>query len=454
MVNPLARGGRVLMRAARRFRADEAMTRAAALTFTTLLSLVPFLAVFFAILSGFGTFFQTEARLEAFLLRHLLPSSAAAAIQYLTRFTQQTGTVGLIGFVALLAIALFLLNGVETAFRRIYRLPEGRSVRQRLLSYWTMLTVAPLLLGLSIYVSAAARRLAPLAESAGLPGGGVLYLSSVVAPLLIAWGAFALAYLVLPATPVRLRAAAAGGLVAAVLWEAGKTAFDLYIRHLALFEQLYGAVAVVPIFLVWVDLTWVIVLFGAEVAYCAQHPEPGPADVRPDRPHPTPGPLAARVFWVVAREFAASRGRPTVEAVADELKAEPEAVSAAVTRLEEAGLVARVFDPADADDPRRLLPARPLAEVTVAEVVRAGEAAGRRFAEWAEAGSPVLGLLAAAEAEAATLLEGATYGTLVERWRARQEPEGPEEASRELASARIEMPDAAQTGTGGVERHV
>ncbi len=447
MVNPLACSGRVLARAARRFGADEAMTRASALTFITLLSLVPFLAVVFAIFSGFGTFFEPEARLEAFLLHHLLPSSAAAAIQYLTLFTQQTAAVGLIGSVALLAIALLLLNGVETAFRRIYRLPQGRSIRQRLLSYWTMLTVAPLLLGLSIYVSGAARRLAPLAESAGLSGAAVLYVSSVVAPLLITWGAFTLAYLVLPATQVRLRAAAAGAFVAAVLWEAGKTAFDLYVRHLTLFEQLYGAVAVVPIFLVWVDLTWVIVLFGAEVAYCAQHPESGPADVRPDRPRPAPGPLAARVFWAAAREFAASRRRPTLEAVADELAAEPEAVEHAVARLEEAGLVARVLDPADADEPPGLLPARPLAEVTVAEAVRAGEAAGGGFAEGTEAGSPVLGLLAAAEVEAATILEGATYGALVEQWRAGQARGGPEAAPGDLPAARAETPDATRPET-------
>lgn len=443
MLRSLARGGGVLARGARRFLADDALTRAAALTYTTLLSLVPFLAVFFALLAAFGTFFRTEARLEAFLLEHLLPSSASAAIEYLTRFTKQTTAVGVIGFLFLLLTALLLLNAIEAAFRHIYRLPEGRSIRQRLLSYWTMLTVAPLLLGLSIYVSGRLRRLAPLVESAGL--SGAVYLWSYVGPLLITWGAFTLAYFVLPAAPVRLRAAASGAFVAAVLWEVAKGAFDWYVLHYASFERLYGTLALIPIFLIWINLTWMIVLFGAEVAYCAQHPDPGPLDARADRPRPAPGALAARVFWVVAREFVASRGRPAVEAVADELKADPEAVERAVSRLEEAGLVARALDPADADESPGLLPARPLAEVTVSQAVRAGEAAGGGLAEGTEPGSPVLGLLAAADAEAAAILGGSTYGALVEQWRAGQAPPGREPALRgpEAATAAPEASASA-----------
>ncbi len=418
MSNPLSRAARLLVRAVRRFGTDDGMIRAAALSYTTLLSLVPFLAVFFALLSAFGRFIRTEARLEAFLLAHLLPSSASAATEYLTRFTRNTAAIGVIGFVFLLLTALLMLNAIETAFRHIYRLPEGRSIRQRLLSYWTMLTVSPLLLGLSIYVSGTARRLGPLAESAGLVGA--VYLWSYLTPLFITWGAFTLAYLVLPATSVRLRAAAAGAFVAALLWEIAKAAFDWYIRQYASFERLYGALALVPIFLLWINLSWIIILLGAEVAFCVQYPEPDPAGDRPAGGRPAPGPLAARLFWIVARDFAAGRGRPTAEAIAGELQVDVEAVESAAARLERAGLVARVPDPADADAPAGFLPARPLASVTVAEVVRAGEVPGGGLAEGAESGSPVLGLLAAAEVEASAVLEGATYGALAEQWRASQ----------------------------------
>jgi membrane protein len=205
--------------------------------------------------------------------------------------------------------------------------------------------------------------------------------------------------------------------VAAALFEAAKAGFDWYVRSFASFEKVYGAVALVPIFLVWLNLTWLVVLFGAEVAYCAQHPEVAPADERRARPRVSPGPLAARVLWVVARDFATGRPRPTVDAVADELGADPDAVAAAVAALEVEGLLARVLDPADGDGSPGLLPARPLAGVTVGDAVRAGERSGGGRAEGGEADSPVLGLLAAAEAEASRRLEGATYAALVAGWR-------------------------------------
>jgi membrane protein len=454
----LAGAGRLLARAAGRFRSDDPLTRAAALTYTTLLSLVPFLAVFFAVLSAFGTFLGTESRLEAFLLRHLLPGSASAAIGHLTRFTEKTAAVGAIGFVALLLTALLLLDAIETAFRRIYRLPEGRSIRQRLLSYWTMLTVAPVLLGLSIYVSGSASRLSPMLKVAGVERAVHAWalVWQFLLPLAISWGAFTVAYLVLPATGVRPRAAAGGALVAAVLFEAAKAGFDWYVRSFASFEKLYGAVALVPIFLVWVNLTWLIVLFGAEVAYCSQHPEVTPADERRARPRASPGPLAARVLWVVARDFAAGRRRPTAEAVADELGADADAVAAAVAALEAEGLVARVLDPADGDGSPGLLPARPLAGVTVADAVRAGERAGGGRAEGSEADSPVLGLLVAAEAEASTRLEGESYAGLVARWHeASAEPAGsappyragaPHDRSAEASLRRAGVPTGSPEG--------
>ncbi len=420
----LDRTGRLLARAARRFRADDAPTRAAALTFRTLLSLVPFLAVFFAILAGFGPFVRTEARFESFLLEHLLPGTAQTAITHLTRLTQKTTAVGTIGFVALLATSLLLLSAIEDAFRHIHRLPEGRSLRQRLLSYWTTLTVAPLLFGVSIYLSGAATRLSPLLVPVGLLE--VLRSSTLLwaylVPLLVSTGAFTLGYLVLPATSVRLVPALTGGVAAGFLWETGKAGFDWYVRHFTSFEQIYGALALVPIFLLWVQLTWLIVLFGAEVAYCAQHPDPGPGpETAPARSEGSArGPLAARVLWSVAREFAAGRGRPTAAAVAIELSVDAEAVERAVDALESAGLVARVAEPGDAELAAGLLPARPLDQMTVAGALRAGEAQGGAFAEGSEAESPLHEVLRAAAADLQGRLERETYASLVARWRARQ----------------------------------
>ncbi len=418
----LVHTGRLLARAARRFRADDAQVRAAALTFRTLLSLVPLLAVFFAVLAGFGRFLRTEARLEAFLFEHLLPGSASAAIGHLTRLTEKTAAVGTVGFVALLVTALLLLSAIEDAFRHIYRLPEGRSIRQRLLSYWTMLTVAPLLLGISIYLSGAASRLSPLVVPEGmldtLRAWEVVW--GYLVPFLVSTGAFTVAYLVLPATSVRVLPALTGAAVAALLWETAKGTFDWYVRHFASFEQIYGALALVPVFLLWVQLTWLIVLFGAEVAWCAQHPDPGPEAAPAEGPALARGPFASRVLWTVARDFAARRPRPSAAAVAADLAVGVDAVEGAIDALEAAGLVARVVEPGDVEAPPGLLPARPLEQTSVADAVRAGEARGGAFADGSPAESPLYDVLRSAAADMESRFSRETYASLVARWRARE----------------------------------
>lgn len=418
----LDRWGRLLARAARRFRADDAPVRAAALTFRTLLSLVPCLAVFFAVLAGIAPAERGESRLEHFLLEHLVPGSASAAIGHLERLTEKTAAVGTIGFLALVVTAILLLSAIEDAFRHIYRLPEGRSLRQRLLSYWTTITVAPLLFGVSIYLTGAATRLSPvLVPQAWLE---VLSASELLwgylLPLLVSTGAFTLGYLVLPATTVRLVPALAGGVVAGLLWETAKGGFDWYVRHFASFEQIYGALALIPVFLLWVQLTWLIVLFGAEVAWCAQHGDPGPEAPLVRGPSPARGPLAARVLWVAARAFASGQSRPTVAGVAADLAVDAETVESAVDALSAAGLLARAVDGEDAESSPGLLPARPLDQITVADAVRAGEAQGGGYADASEADGPLADLLGTLDREIDGRLRKETYAALAARWRARQ----------------------------------
>ena len=250
-------------------------------------------------------------------------------------------------------------------------------------------------------------------------------------------GAFTLGYLVLPAASVRLGPALAGGATAGLLWEAGKAAFDWYVRRFASFEQIYGALALVPIFLLWVQVTWLIVLFGAEVACCAQHPDPGPETAPARRDGHARGPLAARVLWVVAREFAAGRPRPTVAGLAAELSVEGEAVERAVGALARAGLVARVAEPADAEGDAGLLPARPLEQITVADALRAGEAEGGGLAEGDEGEEPLYGLLRAAAREVEERLGRETYASLSARWLARQRGQEAEGAIPTAAPATL-----------------
>ncbi len=188
------------------------------------------------------------------------------------------GTIGLIGLATLIYAALGMLVELERAFNQIYRVPTGRSWPRRITQYWTILTLGSLFLVATFYVGEQFKAWAVrVAEHQGFVEGG----SEGITIALIGYGVtvaistllFLLMYTTIPNTKVQLRAAIAGALVAALLWEAGKWGFTQYVRFSASasYARLYGSIALIPLFLLWVYFTWLITLFGLHVAYQLQH---------------------------------------------------------------------------------------------------------------------------------------------------------------------------------------
>ncbi len=182
--------------------------------------------------------------------------------------------ITIIGLGALIYAALSMLVEVERAFNQIFRVPTGRSWVRRITHYWTLLTLMPL--GLFATFAVGQRVTAWLSDPANLGGlgkgqvmvvGAAGYLSTVGISMLL----FLLAYTVVPNTRVKLVPALVGALLAAILWEAGKWGFTQYVRYSAGYSRLYGSIALVPLFLLWVYVTWCVVLFGLNVAYYLQH---------------------------------------------------------------------------------------------------------------------------------------------------------------------------------------
>jgi membrane protein len=244
----------------RRFTADRGMQTASALTYTSLLSIVPLLVVSLAVLSGFGAFAEMKETVKAAVLDVLLPSTKTQAAAHIDQFLGNAKALTWPGLAGIAVTALMLLSTIEGTFNRIWRAKSPRSLTIRILRYWSALTMGPLLLGASLSLTS---YFFAVADDGMV--SGVLEQIGHLLPLLLQWVAFTLLYITIPNAPVRLRHALTGGLVAAVLFEALKTGFAVYIDNADNFRVIYGALAAIPIFLMWLYSSWTVILIGAEV---------------------------------------------------------------------------------------------------------------------------------------------------------------------------------------------
>jgi membrane protein len=291
--------GRLLRHALLRFMADGGPRAAAALSYSSLLALVPLLAITLAVLSAFDAFEGLGASLQEQLFAAMLPEAAQALGEHVTRFVANAGRMTGPGVLGLAVTAILLLNTITGAFGAIWHATEPRPLARRLLVYWALLTLGPLLLGASISVSTyafAAVRWAGI-ESYAVPAFGLL-------PFLLSAAGCTLLFIVVPNRAVRPRHAVAGGVVAAVLLELLKRGFGLYLSNFPTYQAIYGALAAIPIFLVWMYLSWAALLLGAEIA--ASLPEWRAAEARRAGAH-GPGAKLALALALLARLREATR---------------------------------------------------------------------------------------------------------------------------------------------------
>lgn len=247
-----------------RFLEDGGPGTAAALSYASLLALVPLLAIAFAALSAFEGFADLRAGLQSRMVEALLPEAALAVSEHLTTFVANASRMTGPGLAVLAVTATLLLNTINTAFSQIWRASEPRPLALRILVYWAILSLGPLLMGASLSVSTYAFATVQWAglEDVARPVFGL----SWVLPFLLAVLGFTLLFLIVPNRAVRKRHALAGAVVAATLFELLKKGFGLYLAHFPTYEAIYGALAAVPIFLVWTYLSWAALLVGAEIA--------------------------------------------------------------------------------------------------------------------------------------------------------------------------------------------
>lgn len=245
--------------------------RASAMTFTTLLTLGPVLVLALSVFRSFGALQGVENQLEGYLLDQLSSGSQEQVRAWLVRFfaAVDQGAFRELSIVVLVGAVLGLLGSIEQAFNDIWGVHRGRSLFQRFSTYTTLMVFSPILIGLSLSVTASAETAAlnawlvtrsPVLEV-------LLRIGLRLGPTLLTGLAFTLLYTIMPNVRVSLRASLPAGLVAAVLWETLKFGYGAYMRNASHYGTLYGSLAAVPFFLIWVYVSWLVVLFGAQLAF-------------------------------------------------------------------------------------------------------------------------------------------------------------------------------------------
>ena len=260
----------------RRFLKDRMSQAAGALTYTTLLALVPLMAIAFSIFSAFPAFDAIQDRLQELIFENLVPEVGQDVRGYITNFTANASNLTAVGIVALGVSAVLLLSTIESTLNTVWRVERQRPIMIRLLIFWSVLTFGPLLLGASFSLTSdmfsSAREWAGESYSyVPTSGGGVwAVLQRPVAALLQSITFTALFYIV-PARSVHIRDAAIGGVISGIAFEVLKWGFKSYLTAFPTYQTIYGAVAVFPIFLIWLYLSWTVIIFGA--VFAAAFPE-------------------------------------------------------------------------------------------------------------------------------------------------------------------------------------
>ncbi|AXY55716.1 YihY family inner membrane protein [Acinetobacter chinensis] len=250
----------------RRFEADRCREQAGSLTYTTLFAVVPMLTVFLVIISSIKALEPARQQLQQLIYSNFLPKTTIAFDKAFSAFTEKSSNLTVIGILFLFVTTVLMLTSIETVFNRIWRVQETRNGIVGFMRYWTIISLGPILLGSAFVISSTLASLNVLSNNfAGYQVDGS-FLLWIISFSLTVLGFFIL-YWTIPNRSVPIRAAAISGLFSAVIFELLKNLFGFIMTNFTSYTIVYGAFAAIPIFLLWIFLSWNIVLLGVEISY-------------------------------------------------------------------------------------------------------------------------------------------------------------------------------------------
>lgn len=380
--------------------------RAMSLVYTTLLSLVPLLAISFSILKGFGAHNQMEPLLMQLLAP--LGEKGVDITKQIIGFVENmnVGVLGSLGLGLLMLTVVSLMQKIERAMNFAWRISRHRSFAQRFSSYLTVIVIGPVLVFSAVGIMASLVAAPLVSEFTAIePVGKAVDRAARIVPFLLIVAAFTFLYIFMPNTRVRVGPALAGGLFAGFLWQAVGWVFASFVVTSGQYDAIYSAFATLILFLIWLYLGWLILLLGASVSFYVQNPRYVVGAYGP----PT---LSLRqrdaIILLVLREVARSfyRLQPSASArsVSESLQLPPDTVEEALGALEQSGAVVR-----SADGIPVYLPARPPEETSVADVLHGVRRNGEKAAGALRIGhrtEPITGTLDRLETAIADAFDG------------------------------------------------
>ncbi len=385
---------------------------AMSLVYTTLLSIVPLLAIGFSVLKGFGVHNEIEPMLAQFLAP--LGEKGAEITQKVIEFVDNTqvGVLGFIGLAFLIYTVISLIQKIEEAFNDTWHISQPRSFARRFSDYLSVILVGPVLVFSALGIQASLARHSLVAGLYTIqPVGWALETLGRLMPGVLVVTAFTFVFIFVPNTKVRLRPAFIGGLVSGVLWVTAGWAFASFVVSSARYTAIYSAFATVIFAMIWLYVSWLIVLVGGCIAFYVQHPEyltrkAGPIHLS-NRVRER---IALQIVTQIARTFYGG-GQPWgLDALTKRMHVPREAVERVLLSLEASGLLVRT-----SDDPPCYIPARPPDETEVKAILDAVRVAGEQgqfSLERVPAAPAVKGLMEEADSAVADALRGRTLKEL------------------------------------------
>jgi membrane protein len=348
----------------RQFIKDDCVIRASGLAYTTLLALVPFFVVLFSFLSAVGSFSAVEQSIKQFLIDMFVPARQDQILQYFDNFTDNTGTLGAVGLGIFLVTSVLLLNNIERNFNLIWGARSDRSFIDIVKVYTAVLVFGSILVGASFSISNLIRE--AFRGVAELPGYNLFEsMFRAIFPVLFIFLAFVMMIMIVPNGKVQFKSAVIGAVIGAVLWEIAKQLFTLFVSKSITFSVVYGSLAAIPIFLIWLYLGWIIIMISLEVAYVHQNVSiPSRGEEEKFR---SPGDRIAAgidLFLHIADQYEKEDIPPTVTTVGKHLNLSTSEIESIIKLLTEERFILPVRG-----DEEGYVPARPLASITMNELI-------------------------------------------------------------------------------------
>ena len=357
---------RIALRVIQDFMKGQLTLRAMSLVYTTLLSLVPLLALSFSMLKAFGIHNQ----LEPLLLKFLAPlgdKGSELALQ-IVQFVENigVGVLGSLGLVLLVYTVVSLIQKIEAALNFIWHVESVRSLSQRLSGYLSVIMVGPLLVVTAVGITASTMNTGLVQEIVAIePFGSLVIGLSKLVPYMLVIGAFSATYILIPHTNVKWRSALLGGFVAGILWETVGWGFASFIVGSAKYEAVYSGFAIVILFLFWLYLNWLVLLLGASIAFYHQNPAyQASGSIHKPLGNRSKELLALEILRLVGQAYHEGERKWTLENLLEKLSLPMESINDVLNKL-----IARKLIVIAGDDPGYFVPGRDLQTISINEVL-------------------------------------------------------------------------------------